>query len=130
MTNPNNGLFETFTPAPLPAGDTVFAEQEAPAASAPKKRKTGKKASAKPSKKAAAAPKPVATKSPKGRKRASAPANSKTAPKFTVDQVLLATAGLKETDRQAFNQFVSAFYDIGKPARVRILAVLGKLFND
>jgi hypothetical protein len=53
----------------------------------------------------------------------------KRAPKFDLQTILAATAGLKEADMPAFQKGLNLLMDVAKAGRVRVLAALGKVFS-
>lgn len=108
-----------FTPFTL---DTDNAP--APAVASPKKgtRKKGvKKAAAVVGDAPAGAPK---TKKPRKARAAKTPREAK----LPLATILLATAGLKETDAHLLSQMVAALQQVNKGGRTRIVAALGRIF--
>lgn len=61
-------------------------------------------------------------------KRTRKPSTTKRAPKFDLQTILAATAGLKEADMTAFQKGLNLLLDVNKAGRGRVLAALGKVF--
>lgn len=81
-------------------------------------------------KKASAAPETTtpAVEKPARKKRTAAAKPNKRQPKFELQTILKATAGMKEPDMDVFQKMLDQLQPLGKPARQRVLAGLGKVF--
>lgn len=132
MPDPNEVPFTPFTPLSPPTAPV------APAAEKPKRERKKKIASKKKSKAAAVpAPQapvaqpvtPVAEKPKrKTRKLPDGVKPNKRAPKFELQTILKATAGMKEADMPLFQKMLDQLQGAGKPTRGRIMTALGKVF--
>ncbi len=116
--------FSPFSPSPPP---TPMFEGEVGGKNPAKRR--GKKAAAKPARKPrapkAASPVPTNAAGVPTRKRA---AKQPRAAKYTLFEALQVTRELKDEDCGLFSDLVHRLEVASKPARVRIVAALGKVF--
>ena len=77
----------------------------------------------------AAAAAPVAPVKPERKKREKKSGLKAHSPKFELQAILAVAATLNEDDFPLFEKLVMQFDEMGKPARERILAAIGKVFG-
>lgn len=129
--NQENPLFQGFQPQVIAGGDPIDQPFTEPVGK--KKRKSGgkKKKAAAPSAslpQIAGAPMPApAAPAPKTRKPRT-PKATKRAPKFELQAILAATAGLKEADMPGFEKGLNVLMDTNAVGRARLLAAWAKVF--
>lgn len=131
MTQQENPLFQGFQPQVIEGGVAVD-HGPFPAAEpgGKKKRKSGKKKKATGAAQVAvvAETSPAPAKPPRKPRTSKAPSAKRT-PKFELQAILAATAGLKEADMPGFEKGLNLLLDVNAAGRARLLAAWAKVFS-